>query len=212
MPPWFCAVACPFREGTTPGSIPALTAFITIIIKGFAEAGWLVSCRGVSGITQSGPLAFGSHTAEKPDFTRSSLPRGVRVRALRRPQGFSSTEGIQTSPNPLSYARSACPSDPLPSDAPYSSYQEKDTRDSETPLTVWKSGVIFRGFQGPTEMGLILKVPQEEGGQKGWRRLPGKATKPKGAERGNEVGGCSWEASDSLARVKIHWGVAGFYF
>ena len=36
--PWFCAVACPFREDTTPGSIPALTAFITIIIKGFAEA------------------------------------------------------------------------------------------------------------------------------------------------------------------------------
>lgn len=61
-------------------------------------------------------------------------------------------------------------------------------------------------------MGLILKVPQEEGGQKGLWRLPGKETEPKGAERGNEVGGCSLEASDSLARVKIHWGVAGFYF
>ena len=57
-------------------------------------------------------------------------------------------------------------------------------------MKVWKSGVIFSGFQGPTEMGLILKVPQEEGGQKGWRRLPGEETK--GAGRGNEVGGCSW--------------------
>lgn len=110
----------------------------------------------------------------------------------------------------MSHALSKCPRDPLPSDAPYSSYQEKDTRDSETPLKVWKSGVIFRGFQGPTEMGLILKVPQEEGGQKGWRRLPGEERK--GAGRGNEVGGCSLEASDSWARVKIHWGVAGFYF
>lgn len=88
MPPWFCAVACPFREGTTPGSIPALTAFITIIIKGFAEAGWSVSCRGVAGITQSGPLAFGRHTDDKPDFTRSFLRHGVGVRALRRVTGF----------------------------------------------------------------------------------------------------------------------------
>lgn len=45
-PPWngpVCAAmvlccGCPFREDTAPCSIPALTVFITIIIKGFAEA------------------------------------------------------------------------------------------------------------------------------------------------------------------------------
>lgn len=141
VPPWFCAVACPFREGTTPGSIPALTAFITIIIKGFAEAGMApVSCRGWQESPSQGLWPLGATLMTTQDFTRRFLPRGVGVRALRRSQGFNSTEGTQTSPNPLSHALSDCPSDPLPSDAPYSLYQEKDTRDSETPLTVWKSG------------------------------------------------------------------------
>lgn len=78
MPPWFCAVACPFREGTTPGSIPALTAFITIIIKGFAEAGWSVSCSvGWQESPSQGLWPLGAHTDDKRDFTRGSLPRGV---------------------------------------------------------------------------------------------------------------------------------------
>lgn len=39
--------------------------------------------------------------------------------------------------------------------------------------------VIFRSFKGPTEMGVILEGPQEEVGQEGCERLPGKQTEQK---------------------------------